>query len=476
MLAQYQSDKAYAERINKSVRENNVVGFCLFAGTTEDAKQVITSLRTMSADALLFSCDCEWGMTMRLSGDATEFPHALALAHSSYPDAVYESAFAIGTQMKALGIDWNFAPVADVNSDLENPIINIRAFGETPEIVARCSSEYARGLRDAGVISTAKHFPGHGQTKTDSHRALPVLDIDLGHLETIELPPFKHLIANGIDTIMTGHLAVPKVAESLGANANEQLLPATLSPFLTQKLLRDQLGFDGVVIVDSMEMAGVKQLYPNDADAAELAIKAGNDIVLMPPDFEAVYTTLLERAETDRFFAEHIIESAKRVEALIAKDRTPKIHNISADLAEHIAFGAIEASSSDSLPTITSSFAIICDDPELQTHRADLLKSILPSSWKFEQVAKNADAVFLLERPRGKLLDQSGSATVLSPVENYCNSFAELATAPKCIFLLGNPYRDAVFTGQVTVVKTFSDSSPSIRALGKWTQEHIHLQ
>ena len=378
--------------------------------------------------------------------------------------------------MKATGLDWNFAPVADVNSDRDNPIINIRAFGETPDIVSHFSVIYAKGLRNAGIIATGKHFPGHGQTKTDSHLALPVLKISAKHFEKVELPPFRHLIEHHIPTIMTGHLAVPTVAQALGANDTEQLLPATLSPFLTQKLLRDQLGFDGVVVVDSMEMAGVKKLCRNDADAAELAIKAGNDIILMSPNFELVYSTLLKRAAKDTVLAERILESATRVEQLIAskrsKKKTPTVNR--QELALEIAKGAIEASVDISFNKIQQ-YTIICDDNTLQATRFALLQQLLPT-WEFvspAMVQSSGCAVFILERPRGKLLDQQGSETSVSNVSEFIARLMQTALSPKCIFLLGNPYRETEveLLKPRCIVKTYSDSEPSIRALAEWITE-----
>ena len=476
MLSQYKKNRVYRKKIRNSIKQQRTVGFCVFSGSTDDARTIIAELRALTKSKLLFSCDCEWGLTMRLSGDATEFPHALALAHSAYPDAVYKAALSIGREMKAVGLDWNFAPVADVNSDRNNPIINIRAFGEIPEIVSHFSVIYAEGLRDAGIIATAKHFPGHGQTKTDSHLALPVLKISTKHFEKIELPPFKHLIANQIETIMTGHLAVPTVAKVLGANDSEQILPATLSPFLTQKLLRNQLGFDGVVVVDSMEMAGVKKLYPNDADAAELAIKAGNDIILMSHDFELVYSTLLERAENDAVLAERIFESAIRVETLIATDRSKtKSHTSDTkELAQAIAKGAIETTvENPSFDTIRQ-YTIICDDNELQATRFALLQQLL-QQWEYVAPEKlhSGGAVFILERPRGKLLDQQGSETSVSNVSEFIARLVQTAINPECIFLLGNPYRETEveLLESGSIVKTFSDSEPSIRALAEWIGE-----
>lgn len=476
MLSQYKNDEAYRERIRNSITQNRAVGFCVFDGSTDDARAIIAELRSLTESTLLFSCDCEWGLTMRLGGDATEFPHALALAQSVYPDAVYKAALAIGLEMKAIGLDWNFAPVADVNSDPDNPIINIRAFGDTPEIVSHFSVIYAKGLRDAGIIATGKHFPGHGQTKTDSHLALPVLKISTKHFEKIELPPFKNLIKHHIETIMTGHLAVPTVAKSLGANDREQMLPATLSPFLTQKLLRNQLGFDGVVVVDSMEMAGVKKLYPNDADAAELAIKASNDIILMSPDFELVYMTLLERAENDAVLAERIFESAIRVERLIASDRskTKSQTGDTKELAQAIAKGAIETTVEEPSFDTIREYTIICDDDELQATRFALLQQLL-TRWQYVAPEKlhSGGAVFILERPRGKLLDQQGSETSVSNVSEFIARLMQTAINPQCIFLLGNPYRESEveLLEPGCIVKTYSDSAPSIRALAEWIGE-----
>jgi beta-glucosidase-like glycosyl hydrolase len=476
-IHRFLKEPAYRERIRTAVSEAIAGGFCVFNGTTGDTKEVLAELQALSQQAvgepLLFSCDCEWGLSMRLTGDATEFPHALALARSSYPDAVYKAAHTIGTEMKSLGIHWNYAPVADVNSNPDNPIINIRAFGDDPEQVSRSVIAYSEGLRDAGIISTAKHFPGHGETKIDSHSSMPVLDLPVSHFEEIELLPFSKAISSGIPSILTGHLAAPQLARALGASASEADLPATVSPYLTRKLLREQLGFTGVIVTDSLEMAAVRNIFPTEAELSVAAIRSGADIALMPIEFEKTYAYIAEQYHEDPEFAQIVIESSERVQFLYSyiQQDIPQAIDPQEDLAFAIAAGAISVSGEEKLLQNLKYYKIVCDDEMLQAKRKELLEGLLQGRLTPSESSSFEDVVtFILQRPRGKLLDEGAATRLQTPVERFVEKHSDTAT--NCIFLLGNPYLETKLATARCIVKSYSDSSPSIRAAVTFLLDH----
>jgi len=265
---------------------------------------LINLLQKASRIPLLFAADFERGTAMRLE-DGTSFPHAMAVAATGRP----EDAFAVGritaAEARAVGVHWIFAPVADVNSNPENPIINVRSFGEDPQRVSAFVEAYVRGVEENGALSTAKHFPGHGDTQIDSHLDLPVVSSDRAHLNSVELPPFRAAFTAGASTVMTGHLAVPALEPEAGR-------PATLSRGIIGGLLRDELGFDGLVVTDAMDMGGVARHY-TPGEAAVQTVLAGTDLILQPPVPDAALAALKEAADSGRLPLARIDQAVTRV-------------------------------------------------------------------------------------------------------------------------------------------------------------------
>jgi len=257
---------------------------------------------------LLFGADFERGTAMRLN-EGTSFPTAMALAAGGNPKDAYAMGKTTALEARAVGIQWIYAPVADVNNNPGNPIINTRSFGENPARVAEFVSEFVRGVQENGGIATAKHFPGHGDTASDSHIDLPVIRADRERLDHLELVPFRAAIAAGVGSIMTGHLSVP----ALEPDPNT---PATLSPRILTDLLRKQLGFEGLVVTDAMDMGGITVRYA-PGDAAVRAFTAGADALLMPPVPEAAYDALLAAAKSGEITEERLDASVRRI--LLAK-------------------------------------------------------------------------------------------------------------------------------------------------------------
>jgi beta-N-acetylhexosaminidase len=228
---------------------------------------------------LLIATDQEEGLVTRIGGPLAVFPGSMPLGATRNDDMARRVAAATGREMAALGLNLDLAPDADVNVEPRNPVIGLRSFGDDPQLVAGMVSAQVAGYQqDAGIGATVKHFPGHGDTTVDSHTGLPRITHDLTTLQRVDLPPFEAAIKDGVDVVMAGHLLVPSLDPDQ---------PATLSSKILTDLLRDQLGFGGVVMTDSLWMAGIRSRVETDADAALDAFRAGADILLMPPDIAA---------------------------------------------------------------------------------------------------------------------------------------------------------------------------------------------
>ena len=261
----------------------------LYRNQPLEAAVLLNRLQQDSKLPLLIAADFERGVSMRLYG-ATVFPHAMAFGAAGKRE--YAEAFGRITaqEARAIGVQWNFFPVADVNSNPSNPIINTRAFGEDPQQVGDLVAAYIQGARAHGMLTTAKHFPGHGDTGTDSHLGVAQVTGDLARLQAVELAPFRKAIAAGVDSVMVTHVSVP----ALEPDPNRV---ATTSPAITTGLLKNQLGFRGIVVTDALDMAGLTRLYAADIGRAAVdAFKAGNDVLIIPVDLDASYQAVLEAA------------------------------------------------------------------------------------------------------------------------------------------------------------------------------------
>src|SRR6266436_1717947 len=263
----------------------------LYRNQPYEAAELLNRLQRESKLPLLFAAEFERGVTMRLHG-ATMFPHAMAFGAAAKTD--YAEAFGRITaqESRALGVHWNFFPDADVNSNPANPIINTRSFGEDPQQVGDLVAAYIRGARADGMMVTIKHFPGHGDTATDSHLSVAQVTGDKNRLQSVELPPFRKGIEAGVDAVMVAYVTVP----ALEPDPNRV---ATTSPAIVTGLLKDQLGFKGIVVTDALDMAGLTRLYAaNIGRAAVDAFKAGNDLLIIPADLDASYRAMLDAAHS----------------------------------------------------------------------------------------------------------------------------------------------------------------------------------
>ena len=261
-------------------------------------------LQAASKLPLLVGADFERGVAMRLD-EGTSFPTAMAVAAAGNPHDAYTMGKITALEARAVGIHWIYAPDADVNNNPGNPIINTRSFGEDPARVAEYVREFVRGVEENGGLATAKHFPGHGDTATDSHIDLPVIHADKERLEQLELVPFRAAIAAGAGSVMTGHLSVP----SLEPDPNT---PATLSPRILTEMLRKELGFQGLVVTDAMDMGGITVRYA-PGEAAVRAVLAGADALLMPPVPDAAFQALRDAVKSGRISVERLDASVRRI-------------------------------------------------------------------------------------------------------------------------------------------------------------------
>src|SRR5450755_474094 len=261
-------------------------------------------LQAKSKLPLIIGADFERGAGMRLD-EGTSFPTAMALAAGGKPADAYTMGKLTALEARAVGIQWVYAPVADVNNNPGNPIINTRSFGEDPQRVAEFVSAFVRGVEENGGLATAKHFPGHGDTAADSHIDLPVIRADKDRLENLELVPFRSAISAGVGSIMTGHLSIP----ALEPDPNT---PATLSPHILTGLLREELGYQGIVVTDAMDMGGITVRYA-PGDAAVRAILAGVDALLMPPVPDAAFEALQAAVKSGHISIERLDASVRRI-------------------------------------------------------------------------------------------------------------------------------------------------------------------
>jgi beta-N-acetylhexosaminidase len=266
----------------------------------------LNRMQKLAQTPLLVGADFERASSFRVS-DSIRFPYNMAYGAANDLDASRFEGLQAAREARALGVQWIFAPVSDVNSNPDNPIINIRSYGEDPEAVSRHVAAYIDGAHSDPknpVLVTAKHFPGHGDTSTDSHLGLALLDKDRAHMDSIELKPFETAIAHGVDAIMTAHMAVPAI--------EPEEIPATVSPKVLTGLLRNELHFQNLIVTDAMNMAGLTNQFKG-GEASVRALLAGADVLLMPPDPERAIRAVVAAVEDGRITRKRIDESAMRV-------------------------------------------------------------------------------------------------------------------------------------------------------------------
>jgi beta-glucosidase len=305
---QYPAWEADGQKLHHYVQTLGVGGVIFLGGSAAELGLKIQQLQAIAPIPLLTCADVEEGIGQRFSG-ATWFPPPMALQAVATQDLnlALDLAEAMGAataqEAQAIGLNWLLAPTVDVNNNPANPVINIRAFGDEPQLVSQLTRAFIQGTKSYSVLTCAKHFPGHGDTAIDSHLDLPVIPHDLERLQTVELPPFQSAIAASVDSIMSAHLQVP---------ALDIDRVTTFSPAVMTDLLRNQFGFTGLIVTDALVMGAIADRYGN-AEAAVLAVEAGCDLLMMPLDVEEAIAAICQAVETGRIPRDRIERSVQRI-------------------------------------------------------------------------------------------------------------------------------------------------------------------
>ena len=307
MVAAYSNRKRIDEdSISALIQQHGIGGLIFFQGGPGRQARLLNRYQSQSRVPLLVALDGEWGVGMRLDS-VVKFPYQMSLGGEVDTTLLYDMGREVARQFKRLGMHVNFAPVVDVNNNAANPVIGFRSWGENPAAVSRDSRQYMRGMQDAGILAVAKHFPGHGDVDADSHLALPTVRVDRKRLDSLELPPFRSLIANGLGGMMVAHLNVPALDTVSG--------PSTLSRRIVTGLLREQMGFKGIIFTDAMNMKGVISKFP-PGEADVRALMAGNDVLEFSKNVELAIKMVRIAVDSGRISQKDIDTHCRRVLAL----------------------------------------------------------------------------------------------------------------------------------------------------------------
>lgn len=291
-------------RLERLVRRYHIGGVLFFQGDIYGQAQMNNRLQSASKIPLLISQDMEFGAAMRIEG-TTRFTPAMGIAATGNSYNAYLKGKITAAEAKSIGVQQVYAPVLDVNNNPENPVINVRSYSANPEMVAEYGVRFMEGVESEGVLSTGKHFPGHGDTNVDSHLALPVIDHEYARLDTLELVPFRRAIEEGIKSIMSSHIAFPKISETPG-------IPGTLDETILRRILVDSLNFDGLIVTDGLEMRGITDHY-SPGEAVVMALNAGADMMLVSTDEMAAINEILMAVERGQLTEDRINRSVKKI-------------------------------------------------------------------------------------------------------------------------------------------------------------------
>ena len=324
------------DRILEYIEDQGIGGVIMSVGSPTEVAAKLNDFQTHSNIPLLVAADLETGAGFRMRGavqmpgtielgGATDFPSLMAVGATADPQLAYEMGRITAREARGVGIHIPFAPVLDVNNNPDNPIINVRSFGENPEDVADLGAAFVRGVQEHGAIATGKHFPGHGDTETDSHLGLPVIPHSRARMDSVEMFPFRHAIEAGMGAVMTAHISVPSLDGGVGD-------PATLSSAVLTDLLRDEMEFDGLLFTDAMDMSAISRGFGAE-EASVRAIEAGADVILMPPSVERAVEGIAAAVESGRIEASRIDASVRRIletkkQMGLDRDRTVQIDQI----------------------------------------------------------------------------------------------------------------------------------------------------
>src|SRR5213082_1443124 len=385
-------DSEAFKALRHQIVDNHVGGIILFRGPVYESVVLVNRMQQLAKYPLLISADLESGSGMRFD-DTVNFPWNMAIAATGNPDYARRAGELTGREARAMGIQQIYAPVSDVNNNAANPVINVRSYGEDPKDVARFVAAFVGGAQHAGVIATAKHFPGHGDTATDSHRGLPEIDVTRERLNSVELVPFRAAVNAGVGAVMTGHIGLPLIdstaiqplprdvkIKAIDTSDDGEIIaagtmPTTLSPVMNG-ILRNDLHFDGLIVTDAMSMSGLT-IYFTQEEASVRALEAGADLLLKPADPDASLRGVRDAVKQGRLTEARIDQSARKVLAAkydlgLTQQRVTSLDAIdrvvagkqSVELAREIAEHAITLVRDDA--------KLVPIDPSVRTHVLNL--------------------------------------------------------------------------------------------------------
>ena len=464
--------------------ERGIGGFCVFQGEADPTALLLHQLQLKSEIPLLFSADYEHGLPMRLEG-GTDMPHAMSMMQADDSNATQKAAEFIAKEAKTIGVYWNFAPVCDINTDTNNPIINIRAFAESPEQAEAHITAYIQGTQSEGVMACAKHFPGHGNTSTDSHSALPLIDCSLEELKSREFLPFKTAIEAGVRSIMIGHLAIP----ALDASG----LPASLSRAIMHDLLREEWKYPGIIVTDALDMHAISKTY-SSTEATIACLEAGATIALVPDNAIEALNGLIDHVNAYPEFREVLIQNVKRIfaekewcdlserpqlrppldsqameehgmHALDMAKKALRVHDPKSllpipDDASFAAFAVLGDDSEETLAKGISLFRVMAQSLEHECDLGFINKDItIEEAEEFAETIQDVDTVILglLMKPQSYKGSIGINPAIAQAIEILTKEKKTIA------LLLGSPYLHSSISADA-YVSAFSDALPSIAA------------
>ncbi|MBI5216036.1 MAG: serine hydrolase [Ignavibacteriae bacterium] len=493
------------------VEGHKVGGLIFFQGDVYETAEMINRCQEWSDIPLLVAADFEWGSAMRIRR-GTRFPEAMAVGATRDTSLAYQMGKAIGKETRAMGIHQNYAPVADVNNNPDNPVINTRSFGEDPKLVAEMACAFTSGMQSEHVLATAKHFPGHGDTHVDSHIDLPSVNASRSRLDSLELYPFRELFKRNVASVMVAHLTVPSIDSTRG-------LPSTLSkPFITG-LLKQELGFNGLVVTDALDMGAIVNKFGSDSTAI-FAVEAGTDVLLILPDEDAAIEALMHAVETGRISEERINYSVRKIlgykfDLGLVENRFVDLKNIREvvatpehlGIAKQIARKSITVLNNDLLPFIlpfdksndnfTTKKILNIVIADVESYRTEIQRNGNPwtnepvgnyftaqlkrrtsnveqvtvdPSWNkmnFDTLlkkAKTADIILLPIFSKARSGSGAGMFGVGSDITNFIKQLSEL-NKPTVALALGSPYVLSVVPKANAYLCSYSDCEASTEAI-----------
>ncbi|MGF1591579.1 MAG: glycoside hydrolase family 3 N-terminal domain-containing protein [Pleurocapsa sp.] len=418
----YPAWEANHAQLKKWLTEFNLGGVILLGGSSIELQARSQQLQSWAKIPLLIAADVEEGIGQRFPG-GTWFPPPMALSaiYQQNPSLALQYAAQMGKitaqEALAVGINWLLAPVVDVNNNPDNPVINIRAFGDRPEVVAALTTAFIKGAKSYPILTTAKHFPGHGDTATDSHLDLPSIPHPESRLAAIELPPFQQAIAADVDSVMTAHLLIP---------AWDRQKPATLSAKIVTERLRKQLGFEGLVVTDALIMGGITK-YASPEEVAVMAVEAGSDILLMPDNPEVAIASIYDAVRSGRIAQQRIQQSLARIWQ--AKKRVLTTSESTSELSHPAARLTVDSILQASLQT---SKAVLIPNPNQEGRNLIVVDDLLNTAY----LDLNSPAVTMPQRYnyQRQILDSNTFEYI---------EYILLDSSPTLlqVFIRGNPFR-----------------------------------